>query len=542
MQNAGFLQKPLNRDLLFYVILIASMITIGWDNILFKSQSELHLWRQSDCISIADYYSKGNGFFEPEMHSQISDDRESGKTVAEFPIIYYIVGKIWSVTGMQLWIFRLLTALTSILAMVVLYKTVYRITQSWYWSVIAPLILLISPLYAFYGIGFLTNVPALNFVIIGWCVFYSYYESGKLKYLLWTMALFSLGGLLKVSSMTSHVVLMILFGLEFMGLASFGKGQKLFSKKLLSGAILLIPVVINLLWYRGFVEWYCTLHSGRYSFTEPKPFWGYSHDDTVNIVRIFFSETLGMIYAPHIWLTLGGMMILLLAKFRQVNKIFLAATILIFLGHSAFSLLFFFCLDRHDYYHADILVWSVFVYVAFAKYLTSNEQSFSQHNLTRVFVAVSVIWALMGSSSINYIKFNGCPPSETPYRELFCNRSLMNTIIGFNDGMKRMSLYRNVGEELTKRGFPKSVKVFSSNDNSFNSTLVLCDHPGFTNLVNAFSDSAYAAEYIRHGAQLMFVENAQFETRGVKAFMKYKLFEVEHISVYDLRPYASQLK
>ena len=148
----------------------------------------------------------------------------------------------------------------------------------------------------------------------------------------------------------------------------------------------------------------------------------------------------------------------------------------------------------------------------------------------------------MGSSSINYIKFNGCPPSETPYRELFCNRSLMNTIIGFNDGMKRMSLYRNVGEELTKRGFPKSVKVFSSNDNSFNSTLVLCDHPGFTNLVNAFSDSAYAAEYIRHGAQLMFVENAQFETRGVKAFMKYKLFEVEHISVYDLRPYASQLK
>ena len=150
------------------------MIICGWDNILFKPQSELHLWRQSDCISIAEYYSKGNGFFTPEMHSRISDDGRSGKTVAEFPIIYYMVGKIWAVTGMQLWIFRLFNALLCVVALTLLYRTLLRLTNSWFWSVLGPMILLASPIYAFYGINFLTNVPALNCVIIAWYFFYQY--------------------------------------------------------------------------------------------------------------------------------------------------------------------------------------------------------------------------------------------------------------------------------------------------------------------------------------------------------------------------------
>lgn len=535
-------QKPFVRDLAFFVVLVFGMITVGWDAMLMREQGEPHLWRQSDCISIAQYYAKGTPFFEPEMHCRFSDDGTTGKTVAEFPIVYYIIGKIWSVTGTQLWIFRLFNALFCVVALTLLYRLVYKLSGSWFWSVLAPILLLSSPVYAFYGINFLTNVPAFNCVIVAWYFFYRYYEDQRTKHLLWMSFFFVLAGLLKVSALTSYVMLLCVFAVDLTGVVRFRATGKIFRRPLVTGLILLAPISISLLWYLGFVEQYCFIHGGRYSFTEPMPAWNMDPEMRKHTWDIFLRFTAHQVYPPHVWLFFVAAFLFLFVKFRKVNPFWLVAMPLVLLGHTIFALLFFFSLDGHDYYHIDLLFFFLLVYVAFVKYFSTHENAVSRSLVVRLIAALMLFYALLGSASNLHLRAFGCNSNGRAWCETFNNRSTIEMFQYFHDLEWYRQPYKRIGEELTRRGFSKEVPVIAINDVSFNSLLLLVDRPGFTNLGDAFADSSHTAYRIERGAQILLVEHPEHETRSITAFMDYLLFKDGHVGVYDLRPYASPLK
>jgi len=534
--------KPLFRDAAFFLILAIAMIICGWDNIIFKPQSELHVWRQSDCISISQYYARGNDFLSPEMHCRISDDGTTGKTVAEFPIIYYIIGKIWSITGTQLWIFRLFNALLSIVALTCLYKTLLSLTKSWFWSVMGPLLLMASPIYAFYGINFLTNVPALNCVIIAWYFFYRYYNYGKTKDLIWVVALFALAGLLKISALTSFMFLLFIFVLDFFRLATFKSKGRIFEKRFLAAGLLLLPLVVSGLWYVGFVEYYCNIHWGRYSFTEPVPAWTLSSEERKHIWDAFTQFTMHQVYPAYIWFFFLGIMLFLFTQFRKVNKFWLIGMPVLLIGLASFCILFFFCLDGHDYYLIDVLIFFVFTYAALAKYITQDFAQEAQSPFVRVIFSLFILYAIMGSGTNVYLRFHGCPPTEKAYRELFANKSTIEFMQIMADKHRSRQIYYDIARELDSRGFSHNTPVIAINDVSFNTLLIILDRPGFTNMADVFSDSTTTAYRIQRGAEVMIVEQPEYETRGIKAFMGHKLFQLDRVGVYDLRPYADSLK
>lgn len=550
MLNTQF-QKPLVRDLAFFAVLVIAMIIIGWDSTLTKSQSEPHLWRQSDCISLAQYYAKGVPFLEPEMHSRISDDGTTGKTVAEFPILYYIVGKIWSVTGVHLWIYRLLVALMGVIALTCLYKTLMRLTDNnWFWSVLGPLLVLASPIYAFYGIAFLTNVPAFNCVLIAWHFFYRYYTEEKTKYIVWTAVFFTLAGLLKISSLTSYFMLLFVFGTELIRLFRFkytvaADGSRtprsIFRNPLRDGLLLLIPIVIALLWYRGFVESYSFAHYGRYSFTDPVPIWENTAEQRAHTWDVFFRFTVYQIYPAYIWFFFIAAMIFLFTQAGKINVFWLIAMPMILIGHAMFAMLFFFSLDAHDYYHVDAILFFVFVYAAMANYFGAKQTvSGPQRTFVRFTAALCMLYALLGAGNNLHMRFFGTYKQDA-YCEVFSNRTTMDFLQLFSTKYYMQRPYLRVGNELTKRGFSDTVPVIAINDNSFNSVLIMVNRPGFTNIMDQFSDSTTTAQRIARGAQILLVEDAHKEHRGITAFMGYKLFTAGHISVYDLRPYADRV-
>ncbi len=476
------------------------------------------------------------------MHSRISDDGTSGKTVAEFPIIYYIIGKIWSITGTQLWIFRLFNALLSIVALTCLYKTLLKLTKSWFWSVMGPLLLMASPVYAFYGINFLTNLPALNCVIIAWYFFYRYYTQGKTKDLIWVVLLFTMAGLLKISALTSFMFLLFIFFLDFFRLAKFKVEGRMFEKRFVAAGLLLLPLLVSGIWYLGFVEYYCNLHFGRYSFTEPVPAWTLTSEQRKVIWEAFTQFTMHQVYPAYIWFFFLGVMLFLFTQFRKVNKFWLIAMPLLLIGLASFCILFFFCLDGHDYYLIDVLIFFVFAYAALAKYITQHYPQEAQSTFIRTIASLFILYAVMGSGSNIYLRFNGCPPTEKGYRELFANKSTIEIMQVMADNHKARHIYYDIAKELDRRGFSHNVPVIAINDVSFNTLLIILDRPGFTNMADVFSDSATTAYRIQRGAQLMLVEQTEHETRGIRAFMGHKLFQMEQVGVYDLRPYADSVK
>ncbi|HTL83183.1 MAG TPA: glycosyltransferase family 39 protein [Bacteroidia bacterium] len=534
-------QKPFFRDCLFYALLAIGMIICGWPSFLAEPQSEPHLWRQSDCLSFTDYYAKGNGFFEPEMYNRVSDDITTGKTITEFPIVYYIIGKLWAVFGKHIWIFRLFSMLLSIIAMILLYRTVLKISGLWFWSAMAPLLLLASPIYTFYGMGFLSNIHGFNCAIIAWYFFCRYYESRSVRMLLYSMLFFSLAGLLKASSLLSYFMLMGVAVLDLTRRVQFREGG-LFDRKIKVIGILLLPVFFFLLWYKGFVAHYIGIHHGQPDIADPLPIWTNTAAERGTIWRGFIEITYQQVYPPFLWMFFFATMTFLLIGAKKLNRIWLFALPLLLLGSIAFDLLFFVAMNGHDYYQIDMLILFVFIYAALVHYLSKHHQPIHSSRMVKGFFSVFVLYALMGAASNLQIRLHGCPGSELAYRQIFSTKKEIETLDCYANGMRPLFKYVEIGNELRKRGYGNDVPVISINDQTFNATLFMMEHPGYTDVSDWFADSMYTAVRIQHGARILTVEFPENETRSFKAFMGYPLFRLKDVGVYDLQPYVSQLQ
>ncbi len=473
------------------------------------------------------------------MHSRISDDGLSGKTVAEFPILYYVVGKIWSVTGVQFWIYRLIMALWCLAALICLYRILLRLTNnSWFLSALGPVLLMCSPVYAFYGIGFLTNVPALNCVIIAWYFLMRYYQEQKFKHVLWASFFFAFGGLLKTSALESYLVLLLILALEFFRIIKLKPDGKFFPRPWLTLAVLLLPVVITMLWYKGFVEYYCNLHYGRYSFTDPVPIWTIEYDGwNWNMAwEKWYSFTLHQVYPAFVWILSFAATAFLFLRFKKVNSFWLVSIPLLFLGHSFFTLLFYYSLDCHDYYHIDLLIYFLFVYAAISKYVSQREWSKPLKITGRTITILGTIWLLLSVNNNIYMRLFGTL-SKPEYCAFFSNEGTANELEWLHEGEWTRVDYQNVADEMTRRGFDNNTVVIAANDVSFNTLLIRLHRPGFTNLSMCCADSTWTAWRIERGAELMVVYNAKDETRSINKFMEHPLFTKGDLTVFDLRPY-----
>ncbi len=87
----------LHLDFAAFIVVIASLFFIyTYPNILPQHPRTVHQWRQCDGASITMMYvHNGLKLFEPSVFNQHGE----GRTVAEFPIIYYVNACIISIVG-----------------------------------------------------------------------------------------------------------------------------------------------------------------------------------------------------------------------------------------------------------------------------------------------------------------------------------------------------------------------------------------------------------------------------------------------------------
>lgn len=180
------------RFLVFFISLITVFFMLHMDAYLSLRPQSIHIWRQTDCLSITqNYYQNGNSFFEPEIYNQISDGGLSGKSAGEFPILYYTVAQLWKVFGKHEWIYRSFVFLIFVIGSWALYEIAFHFTKKYWMSVFISLLLLTSPTIAAYSISFLPNLPSLALVLVAWLFIYYFYRERRDGYL-WISMLFFL--------------------------------------------------------------------------------------------------------------------------------------------------------------------------------------------------------------------------------------------------------------------------------------------------------------------------------------------------------------
>ena len=504
------LKKNTVKKLLYIAILIILFFAFKFNIYLSYRPQSIHIWRQADCLSITQsYYQNSNSFWEPEIYNQFADDGLSGKSAGEFPVLYYVVAQLWKIFGKHEWIYRLLVWTLFFIGSIAFFSTALRLTKNFSLSVFLSLLLYTSPTILFYSIGFLTNVPALSFVLMAWLFFLKYYLSRK-EYFLWiSMLLFSIAMLLKVTAGLSFVAL---GGWWFIETVFIRKEDKIFNKglnHLIPFIAALIPVIAWYLYARHFND----THYAPYTFNGIWPIWEMSKEKLSKTFEVVDKIWLKEYFHPSLLVLTGILWIFLLTRPRKIKAFYFYMLLVIPLGSILYLLLWFQALEGHDYYLTNIFIFVLIVWGVFFI-------SFRNSKWLSNWFAYALLFA--------YLAFLG----------IKSNNRLEQRFEGWMNEWYVKNL-KEVGElepVLDSLKIGSEEKVISIPDVSINATLYLMNRKGWTDYGSNFKDTTIIEKRISDGAKYIVInDSTAFADYPIEKYLNKKIYKGKHTWIYSLK-------
>lgn len=497
--------------LIFIILLLVLAYIYDFDRILFLGPQSVHMWRQSDCLSFALNYSMENrGFFEPAIN--YIGVKGNGQTISDFPLVYFVVGKIWQVTGQHEVVFRGLVLLLFFTGLFFLYRTLVKLFEDRLWAILIPLMMFTSPVLSYYSSNFLMEIPALSIAFIGWYFFFRFYQTGHNKWLWITMLVFTLAGLLKVSSLLSYFALLGLFVFEWLHLLSFRKDRPVFAEPRKAMLPFLSVIVTITAWF-AFVTIYNNAHNRDFFLVGILPIW------EMNLVDIKIK--LHEIATHWIFHNFPGYFQLLIVIFWTVmavfpkknNRIFYYLNIVLAIGVIMYLLLFFQVIAGHDYYWINLYILLLMTTVSFVFFLKTN--------LPFAFKWGKIVFVLLLVFNVIYTQKKLDERYQGAYMEYY------------NLYMKD---FRSMKEYNRKLGITRDDFVISIPDGTINASLYLMDQKGWSTYGYNWESEEFYRKNITNGAKYLFVSDSTLLKKSYLApFIKNKIGEYKSVSVFDLR-------
>ena len=154
-----------------------------------------HSWRQATGLMVARNYFEGNTSFWYPMVDETNGG--TGIIGMEFPVLYYIQGKVSHLFGFHVWIGRLLNVLISTLGLGYFYGLVRQFVNEK--TAFYGTLLFIVSCYFMYSRKVMPDTEAISVYLIGIYFFFKVLRYGKWKDVVLSFVLLSLGLLLKIS-------------------------------------------------------------------------------------------------------------------------------------------------------------------------------------------------------------------------------------------------------------------------------------------------------------------------------------------------------
>lgn len=529
-----FLKSKNGLDVVFVTIMLVVGFSYSYVQLIGSNMLGAHIWRQADCLSITlNYFQHGMNFLTPEIHNQISDGGLSGKSIGEFPILYYFNALIWKITGPTTVTYRILSLLITFGGLFSFYRIILRIFNNQWLAFVLPILMFTSPVYAIYGIGFLTDVPAFSISLMAWLAITVYFRKGNHKYLWISMALFALAGLIKVSSLIGFLFLGLVFIAEALGFPSW-KGKYLFKKNPESWLAFIMVLLIVFLWY-FYAEWYNGIHQGKYTFnhiytyfelplTMQKAFLGKLRDD---VIYVFYSKSV-LFLMLFVWISNFFLL-------KRMPLIAALATIFIPLGVLVYVLLWSGAFSNHDYYYVPLLQLFPAIFIPFLLSIsTINSASFSRP--AAVLLVVFTIYNIFYCGSFVFMRHFGnkgefvmAGSSES----VFANKWIVN------DFEKHWKPFDGIETFLNRTGIEAEHKIICPTDVTINGSLYLMNRRGWTGFQQLKTVDEIQKKIGLGASWLVMHDFEQANQEAYSAFMHHPVASYNGLLFFDLRPYQN---
>ena len=505
----SLVNKKLTGIVLFASVFVGLFFLYDLDRSLFIPPQSVHIWRQTNSLSLTlNYHQYNLPFLEPEMHNHFGGGGYSGKAAGEFPIIYYFVAKLWDVFGPHEWIFKLVQILIIFSGLFALYHGLRHVLKNQYLAAFISLMVFTSPMVVFYGPNFLPDVPSLAFVFIAWYFISRHLKKPKTFYLWLSALMFSLAMLLKITAAISYIALggWILIELFFLK-----KHQCVFCfrrKDLVPFIMALVPVI---LWY-VYVDRYNRIHQGLYSFHGILPLWDMTKEQISRVIEILDHIYFKEMYLPYTQYLTLGIWLFLIFRIRKLKPVFRYFIIVLPLGMAFQIVLWFQVFDAHDYYMVNLLVVFVAVWVVFLYHL-------KELKLTRNLV----FWIL----AVSFFTWNA----------MTCRERIEHRYASWmNDMFHRMEALTEIEPSFREWGIHPDDKVISLPDFTFNGSLYYMNRKGYTEYGNNMESEQGFYQRIEQGAKYLVVNDSTLLNNDyIKPFVQNKIGQYKNIAVYDLK-------
>jgi hypothetical protein len=517
---------------LMFVLLFAVFAAFYYDTVLDKGPLNVHLWRQTDCLSMTENYANGAAFGTPEMHIQLGDDNQSGYSAGEFPVLYYSIGNLWKWFGKSHFTYRLFYLIILFGGVFAFYKSLKIVLKDNFWATILALLLFTSPVYAYYGISFLTDGPAFSFILIALYFFVKYHHKQALRFFYLSMLFFALAGLIKVSSLIAFIFLGGILLLETFSVKTLGN-KKIYHGLKFEWLGFALAIITIFSWY-FYASKFNDAHGFKYTFNDIWPIWHMSWEDVIGLVEgmkkftshVFFSR-------PMLFLLLfTGIINLLLWK--KIPLFVYLSNLGIIAGAFFYFILWAPLLGNHDYYYVALLILFVGIIVPFVWYMKTNYPSLLEGRIAKIMAVVFLGFNFLYCLQVMQLK------------TLVKDEHHLFLAVGDQDFVKHMAWansydcennwyrFERMQPYMRKLGIQKEDRVVSLPDDSFNISLYLMGQKGWTNF-NHYSTKEEIQYLIDRGAKYLFISQPEIlEQDFLQPFLTQKIGEFEGIAIYKL--------
>lgn len=498
-------------QVLVCIIVLASLY-YGVFNHINDAPQSIHMWRQSDCLSMTmNYYQYHYSLLEPHINNLGIDG--TGKTCSEFPLLYYCIAKIWQYTGIHMFIYRGLVLVMFCIGLAYITKTLEMLLPNSVIAISIAVLLFSSPTLVYYAHTVLCDIPAFSLSCIGFYYTISYLQSGKQKHLILLLMCYVMSGLLKISS---QLISVSLFSICFIELAkSILKKEKL-NPRYLSMCIGLTCVFsIQALWYVYARNYNLKFNAGMF-LTGILPIWNLKYFEIIKISHAVYDHLTWSYFRGVTTIVIAIAFIYVIYNRKSVQQKFLYSVLLcVSTGLVLYMILFFEALKDHDYYCINLFISVPLILILFFLILKQHHV-----NLNSKYVLIALCIGLIHNIDFAKRRIN--------QRYQFSN--WQNTAYHTT-----FSKFEKLKDQLASYGISEESKIISISDDSINASLYFLNRKGWTNYnIQNRIDNLNAC--INKGAQYLIVLNIQHTqySKLIASFAKQLVVKTPDFSIYKL--------
>ncbi|MFK7774526.1 MAG: ArnT family glycosyltransferase, partial [Saprospiraceae bacterium] len=386
-----------NKNSVHVILFLLSILGVSWFFNYFEifnyAPHGFHSWRQTDsCAFVQNYYNDGMNFFRPRVHHNMAG--EGLGSPSEFPILYYFTAMIWHIFQPHDGVLRLVNFFLLGVGYFSISRITLQITNDLFYALAVPLLLMGSPVLAYYGFNYIPNTPALGMSFTGVLFFYYFFKTENRKWLVFSCITFLLAGLLKVTVLIPFITVIIIFVLEKTNLVKFKMEGEIFKNGWKNIPLFLSVFAIIGIWI-FWVKNYNEFHTCTIFITKTRPIWSLAEPAIIETWQWIVRDGAPEYYHRNTrYIIFGAAFFILFFLRKKQPKLLYTFNLFIFLGVVGTFLVFYRQFFVHDYYAVELMVFPASIFITIFYLLKNKFQLIGNHIFTKLLISVFICFNL----------------------------------------------------------------------------------------------------------------------------------------------------